>query len=215
MIQDTPTAATRAVQASSVVITCSALLREIRAISQANGWSHIEAQCITSELHNHPEKIPGAVKALIDVAKEKGQQIFVAYGDCGTGGRLDALLEAEGVARVPGAHCYEFFSGGEGFARFHDAEPGTFYLTDFLVRHFDRLVIRGLGLDRKPELQPLYFGNYTRLLYIAQTQDPDLRARAQAAADRLGLTYQYHYGGSGELGAALADFNSRIAVTQQ
>jgi len=207
-------ATTRAEPASSVVITCSALLREIREVSQANGWSHIEAQCITSELHNRPEKIPAAVKTLIDAAKDKGQQIFVAYGDCGTGGRLDALLEAEGVARIPGAHCYEFFSGGERFAHFHDAEPGTFYLTDFLVRHFDRLVIRGLGLDRKPELQPLYFGNYKRLLYIAQSEDPELQARAQAAADRLGLAYEYHYGGSGELGTALANFNRLIAVKQ-
>lgn len=209
-----PSLTATAEQAPAVVITCSALLREIREVSLANGWSLLEAQCITSELHNRPEKIPAAVKALIDAAKEKGQQIFVAYGDCGTGGRLDALLESEGVSRIPGAHCYEFFSGGERFARFHDEQPGTFYLTDFLVRHFDRLVIRGLGLDRKPELQPLYFGHYTRLLYIAQTEDAELQERAQAAADRLGLAYEYHFGGSGELGTALADFSRQIAVKQ-
>ncbi len=197
---------------SAVVITCSALLREIHSLTRANGWEHLQAKTISAELHNHPEKIPGAVKALIDESKAEGHQVFVAYGDCGTGGLLDAVLQQEGVERIPGAHCYEFYSGTEQFAEFHEAELGTFYLTDFLVRHFDRLVIRGLGLDRKPELEPLYFGHYRKLLYIAQSVDPELRQQAEAAAQRLGLRFEYHYAGSGDLGAALHNFNRRIAV---
>lgn len=198
--------------ATAVVITCSALLREINDICRANGWSHIETQTITAELHNYPDKIPAAVKQHIDSAKAKGQQIFVAYGDCGTGGLLDAMLEKEGIERIPGAHCYEFFSGKETFNHFHESELGTFYLTDFLVRHFDRLVIRGLGLDKKPELEPLYFGHYRKLLYIAQSNNDELKHQAQAAADRLGLTFEYYAGGSGDLGTSLSAFNRRIAV---
>lgn len=198
--------------APAVVITCSALLREIVAICRANGWTHLQPQCISSELHNYPERIPGAVKELIDVAKQQGQQVFVAYADCGTGGLLDRLLEEEGVERIPGAHCYEFFSGADRFAGFHDAEPGTFYLTDFLVRHFDRLVIRGLGLDRKPELEPLYFGNYRKLLYMAQAEDPKLKEQAKAAAQRLGLEFVYHHVGHGDMETALESFNQRIEV---
>ncbi|MCV6611252.1 MAG: DUF1638 domain-containing protein [Amphritea sp.] len=198
--------------ASAVVITCSALYRDITNLCRANGWSHLDVQCITAELHNRPEKITGAVKELIDAAKQKQQDVFVAYGDCGTGGQLDTLLEAEGVDRIPGAHCYEFFSGADRFAEFSEAEIGTFYLTDFLVRHFDRLVIRGLGIDKRPELESMYFGHYRKLLYIAQSHDPDLVERAKAAAERLGVEYEYFYGGSGELGTALEDFNRRIAV---
>jgi len=202
------------VDAPAVVITCSALLREITEISRANGWTHIQTQSITAELHNRPEKIPAAVKERIDVAKAKGQQVFVAYGDCGTGGLLDAMLDEEGVDRIPGAHCYEFFSGRDTFKRFHEEELGTFYLTDFLVRHFDRLVIRGLGLDRKPELEPFYFGHYRKLLYIAQSNDDGLKQKAQAAADRLGLEFEYYAGGSGDLGASLEAFNRKIPAVE-
>lgn len=196
----------------AVVIACSALLREIQALIKANGWSHLEVAAISAELHNRPDRIPGEVAALIDAARTKGQRVFVAYGDCGTGGRLDALLEREGVERIPGPHCYQFFAGHEQFERFSEAEIGTFYLTDFLVRHFDRLVIRGLKLDQKPELQPLLFGHYRKLLYLAQTEDEDLQRRAQAAARRLGLDYAYHYTGSGGLNHSLQRFNRQLKV---
>lgn len=196
----------------AVIIACSALLREIQALTKANGWSHLEVATISAELHNRPERIPDAVQTLIEAAKRKGQTVFAAYGDCGTGGRLDALLEREGVERIPGAHCYQFYSGSEQFQQFEEAELGTFYLTDFLVRHFDRLVIRGLGLDRKPELEPLLFGHYRKLLYLAQSEDQELQQRAQAAAQRLGLRYAYHYTGSGELGRSLQRFNRQLSV---
>ncbi len=198
------------VRAPAVVITCAALMRELRTIFRANAWSHIEVICLSADLHSRPEKIPEAVKEAIEKSKARGQRIFVAYGDCGTGGRLDALLEAEGVARIPGNHCYEFFAGKRRFEQFQESEIGTFYLTDFLVRHFDRLVIRGLGLDKKPELEPLYFGHYRKLVYLAQTADSLLKERAQAAAHRLGLVYEYHYCGNGEMSRALVEF-SRVS----
>jgi len=200
-------------EAKAVIICCSALLREILQVNKINGWDHFDVQCISAELHNYPDKICDAIKALIDLAKTKQQQIFVAYADCGTGGLLDAMLLEEGVERIPGAHCYEFYAGNELFNTFQEAELGTFYLTDFLVRHFDRLVIRGLGLDKKPELEPLYFGHYRKLLYIAQAADEKLQIQAQQAAKRLGLEYQYHFSGSGDLGRSLQKFNAQIAVT--
>ena len=197
---------------TAVIICCSALMREINALSQVNGWQHIEVQCISAELHNYPDKITAAVKTLIDQAKVRGLAVFVAYADCGTGGLLDVMLEAEQVERIPGAHCYEFYLGAKLFDAFHQAELGTFYLTDFLVRHFDRLVIRGLGLDKKPELEPLYFGNYRKLVYIAQSHDQKLQQGARRAAARLGLQYHYHFSGSGDLGHSLRNFNQQIAV---
>ena len=191
----------------AVVIACAALVREIQALSRANGWSHLQVMALPAELHSRPQLIPPAVQAAIDSARRQGLRVLVAYGDCGTGGRLDALLQAEGVERIPGAHCYEFLSGSTLFEGFQDAEIGTFYVTDFLVRHFQRLVIRGLGLDRRPELAALCFGHYRRLLYLAQTRDPGLQQRARAAAERLGLEYVCHYTGSGELGRTLLNFN--------
>ena len=130
--------------------------------------------------------------------------MFVAYADCGTGGRLDAVLADEGVERLPGAHCYEFFAGSRAFEALAEEEPGTFYLTDFLARHFERLIVQGMGIDRHPELLPMLFGNYTRLVYLAQREDAELQARARAAAERLGLAYEYRFTGYGELETTLA-----------
>ena len=165
-----------------VVIACGALAREIVALKRLNGWSAMAVECLPPELHNRPEQIPAAVQAAIRSARERYARIFVAYADCGTGGRLDAVLEAEGVARLPGAHCYEFFAGAAVFAALSDEQPGTFYLTDFLVRHFDRLVIEGLGIDRHPELRNEYFRNYQRLLYLVQSPEAALSQAARAAA---------------------------------
>ena len=167
----------------------------------------MDLTCLPASLHNRPERIPGAVAARIRRARSDGyDRIFVAYADCGTGGLLDRVLEAEGVARLEGAHCYEVYAGRAAFAALADEEPGTFYLTDYLVRNFDRLVVRGLGLDRHPELLPLYFGNYRRLVYLAQTDDADLTARAEAAAARLGLAFERRLTGLGELTPTLAAF---------
>ena len=186
-----------------LVIACGALAREIVALKRLNGWSDMAVECLPPELHNRPERIPAAVQSAIRAARGRYARIFVAYADCGTGGMLDAMLSSEGIARLPGAHCYEFFATSAVFAELSQAEPGTFYLTDFLVRHFDRLVIEGLGLDRHPELLPEYFRNYRRLVYLVQAADASLSAVARAAAQRLGLAYEERHTGYGELASTL------------
>ena len=188
------------------MIACGALAREIAALRRANDWPHLDVKCLPADLHNHPRRIPGAVRDTIRANRGKYASIFVAYGDCGTGGELDAMLSREQVERIPGAHCYEFFAGSDTFATLADAEPGTFYLTDFLLRHFDRLVIRGLGLDRHPELAAQYFGNYRRLIYLAQVDAPERIAAARAASERLGLAFAHRVTGYGGLERSLRTF---------
>jgi hypothetical protein len=192
-----------------LVIACGALAREIAALRQANGWSSLDVVCLPPELHNRPEKIAGAVRGKIRELRQGYDGIFVAYADCGTRGELDAVLAEEGVERIPGAHCYEFFATPAAFAQLAEAEPGSFYLTDFLLRHFDRLVIEALGIDRHPELQSVYFGNYRRLVYLAQAPKPDAEAAAQKVADRLGLELVVRQTGYGGLGGSLAAFAGR------
>ena len=186
-----------------LVIACGALAHEITDVVQASGWQHVRVRCLPPELHNRPERIPQAVRQLIAENRSEHSRILVAYGDCGTGGMLDRVLEEEGVERIPGAHCYEFFAGSKAFAQLADAEPGTFYLTDFLARHFDRLVWRGLGLDRHPELKDAYFGNYRRLVLLAQREDEETTARARKAAERLGLGFERAVTGYGDLKRSL------------
>ncbi len=200
--------------ARGLVIACGALAREIAALRRANGWSALDVKCLPPELHNRPERIAGAVREQIRAHRDRYADIFVAYGDCGTGGALDAVLREEGVERIAGAHCYEFFASPSVFAALADAEPGTFYLTDFLLRHFDRLVIRGLGIDRHPELQATYFGNYRRLVYLGQAPQVESASEAQAIAARLGLEYQFHATGYGGLEKSLVAFVSRPRTVQ-
>ncbi|MDH3520206.1 MAG: DUF1638 domain-containing protein [Myxococcales bacterium] len=188
---------------SVLLIACGALAREITELQRLGGWEHVALDCLPALLHNRPDRIPDAVRKKIEAARDRYARIFVAYGDCGTGGRLDAVLDEYGVERLPGPHCYAFYSGEQAFGEISAAELGTFYLTDFLVRHFDALVFRGLGLDRHPELASVYFKNYRRLTYLAQTESAELQGTARACADRLGLEYHYHFTGLGPLGAAL------------
>ena len=186
-------------QARTLLIACGALARETLAAIEANGLRHVEVTCVSALLHNRPERIPEAVRAKIREHRAQYERIMVLYADCGTGGALDQVLAEEGVERIGGPHCYAFYAGQKVFDELADAEPGTFYLTDFLTRQFDTLVIEGLGIDRHPELLPLYFGNYRRLLYLAQTEDAALDARARAAADRLGLAFERRFTGLGGL----------------
>lgn len=186
-----------------LVIACGAIARELVRIQKLNGWTHIEFQCLPPELHNRPEKIPAAVVETIESRQEDYARVFVGYADCGTGGLLDRALVGTGVERIPGAHCYEFFAGSEVFHALAEEEPGSFYLTDFLVRHFDRLVWKGLGLDRQPELASLYFGNYKRVVYIAQAESETLQDMAAEQAERLGLAYEYRFRGDQPLSALL------------
>jgi hypothetical protein len=186
-----------------LIIACGALAHEITALRRANHWDDLHVRCLPAELHNRPEKIPGAVQAMIHESRSRYRAIFVAYADCGTGGMLDAVLREEGVERIPGAHCYEFFATAPVFAALAEAEPGTFYLTDFLLRHFERLVIQGLGLDRHPELFPTYFGNYRKLVYLAQAPTGESEEAGRAVAKRMGLDYEYRATGYGTLGDTL------------
>jgi hypothetical protein len=182
-----------------LLIGCGALAHEIMAVLRKSRWDGIEVQCLPAKLHNTPQLIPDAVRAKIREGRARFEQIFVLYGDCGTGGLLDEVLIEEGAERIAGAHCYEFFAGTEDFTALADDEPASFFLTDFLARHFDRLVIKGLGIDRHPELLPLYFGNYKRLVYLAQTHSAKHLAIARGAAERLGLAFEHRYTGYGDL----------------
>ena len=197
-----------------LVIACGALAREIIALRRANDWQGLEVKCLPAELHNHPERITAAVQRAIHAQRPHYHTLFVAYGDCGTGGRLDAMLAAENVERLPGAHCYEAFATAGVFAQLTDAEPGTFYLTDFLLRHFDRLVTRGLGLDRHPQLATEYFRHYRRLVYLAQTKNEVALERARTIAAQMGLSFEYRFTGYGDLGRSLARLqNSRESAS--
>ncbi|MFA9430388.1 DUF1638 domain-containing protein [Egicoccus sp. AB-alg2] len=172
------------------IIACGALARELTEVLRDAALGDVRVECLPAALHDRPERIPDLVRARVRSAKAAGEHVLVGYADCGTGGRLDAVCAEEGVERLPGAHCYELFAGPEVFAALHEREPGTFYVTDYLVRNFDRLVVAGLGLDRHPELQAVYFGNYRRLVHLAQHEDDDLDRRARAAAKRLGLVHE-------------------------
>ena len=187
----------------TLIIACGALAREIAALRRANQWTAVEVRCLPPELHNRPERIVPAVRKVIDTERSSYRNLFVAYADCGTGGMLDALLREEGIERLPGAHCYEFFASTNVFSALQDAEPGTFYLTDFLLRHFDRLVLEGLGIVAHPELAGEYFRNYRQLVYLAQAPSPGASDQARAIAERLGLEFQYRFTGYGDLGTRL------------
>jgi len=187
-----------------LVIACGAVARELLALIRLNGWQGFTVTCLPAIWHNRPERIAEGVRGKIRKYGAAYDRVIVAYGDCGTGGALDAVIEEEGAERISGPHCYSFYAGAEAFEGLQDEEIGTFYLTDYLVRHFDRLIIAGLGLDRHPDLLPVYFGNYRRVVYLAQTEDADLTARAEAAARRLGLDFERRHTGFGELGDFLA-----------
>jgi hypothetical protein len=184
-----------------LIVGCGALAREL--VELTRGLPNVDISCLPATLHNRPGGIPAAVRDRIRRRRAGYDRVFVAYADCGTGGLLDHVIEEEGVERLPGAHCYEFFAGRPAFASLTDEEPATFFLTDFLARNFDRLVWRGLGLDRHPELRDDYFRNYRRLVYLAQTDNPELVALARRAAARLGLEFELRSTGYGELGTAI------------
>jgi len=194
-----------AVPTRLVIVGCGALARELLALTA--GIPGVRVEGVDARLHMRPEKIADAVAAKVAVVRERyggDVGIFVGYADCGTGGALDAYLEREGIGRIEGAHCFEFYAGSAAYAASQDEEVGTFYLTDFLARQFETIILAGLGLDRHPELLPAYFGNYRRLVYLAQTDDPELTARARAAADHLGLSFERRLTGYGELATSLA-----------
>lgn len=187
-----------------LLIACGALAREIIALKDANGWSHMDLTCLPAILHNHPEKITDAVEAAVLKHRDAYDRIFVVYADCGTGGHLKTACDRLGVDMVEGPHCYSFFEGNQTFAANTEDEFTAFYLTDFLARQFDAFIWKPLGMDRHPDLRQMYFGNYTKLVYQAQTDNPDLTVRAQEIAGRLGLEFERRYTGYGDLDGTLA-----------
>lgn len=192
---------------SVLVLACGALANEITAIIRTNTLDHITLTCLPAILHNSPEKIPDAVEDALTKHKEQFDQVFLAYADCGTGGRLAEICTRHGIEMIQGPHCYSFFEGTDAFAARAENDIDTFYLTDFLARGFENFVMKPLGLDRHPELRDMYFGHYNRLVYLAQTDNPDLDAMAQDAAKRLGLEYSRQMTGYGELETAVIGAN--------
>ncbi|WP_412556557.1 DUF1638 domain-containing protein [Sulfitobacter pontiacus] len=186
-----------------LLIACGALAREILDLKEANGWSHLDLTCLPAKLHLYPEKITDEVRAAVEKHRDKYDDIFVVYADCGTGGLLEAECEKLGVQMVSGPHCYSFFEGNDRFSQISEDEITTFYLTDFLVRQFDAFIIKPMGLDRHPDLRDMYFGNYEKLVYQAQTDDPALTAKAKTCADRLGLAFERRFTGYGDLARTL------------
>ena len=190
-------------KARLLVIACGALAHEIVWLQRLNNWNQIELQCLDAELHNRPKLIPQKLRDKIQENLGQYQSIFVAYADCGTGGEIDRVLEEENIERLPGAHCYSFYATEERFSELAEQELGTFYLTDFLVEHFDRIMIKGLKLDRHPELRDQYFANYTRVIYLSQRQDAELVNKAKVAAEFLGLGFRHLHTGYGDLDSSL------------
>ncbi len=191
-------------QARVLLIACGALAREIVDVIERNKWRAFDIQCLPAKWHNTPQFIVPGVREKIRAAKGHYDNIYVLYGDCGTGGLLDTMLKEEEVERIDGPHCYAFYSGNAAFAKTAEDEFTAFYLTDYLARHFDKLIWEGLGLDRHPELLIDYFQHYTKIVYLAQTSDADLQRKAEVAASKLGLTYEYRFTGYGELETEIA-----------
>jgi hypothetical protein len=179
------------------VIACGAIAREIITICRANGLKHIDLVCLPAIWHVYPEKIAPAMREAISDARREG------YAECGTQGQLDKICAEEGIERIGGPHCYSFFTGNQEFAANTDTEFTAFYLTDLLARQFEAFVIEPLKLDKHPELIEMVFGNYTKIVYLAQTEDSELQKKAKWAADYLGLAYEYRFTGYGDLTPAI------------
>ena len=186
-----------------LLIACGALAHEVLAVIKANGWGHMDLQCLPAKLHLYPDKITAEVERVVRACRAAYKTIFILYADCGTGGLLQQKCKELGVEMIEGPHCYSFFEGNAQFATHLDTEFTAFYLTDFLVRQFDAFVWRPMGLDRHPQLRDMYFGNYTTLIYQAQTNDAGLDAKAEDCARRLGLAYERRFTGYGDLATVM------------
>ena len=186
-----------------LIIGCGAIAHEVSEIIELNNWDNVRLQCLNAELHNTPKILPRNIKEAIDSNINDYSKIFLAYADCGTGGLIDLLLKDYDIERLDGAHCYEFYSGSSVFKELSEKEIGTFYLTDFLVKNFDRLVIEGLGIQKYPSLKEDYFRNYKNVVYLAQLQDNVLESKARECADYLNLEFSVHFTGLKNLGNQL------------
>lgn len=197
-----------------LVIACGMIAREVLAVRERMGLDHLELTCLPAEFHYRPARIPPALDTAITRAREEGyRHIFVGYADCGTGGRIDRICEKHGVERIAGPHCFAFYQGLDAFAAIGEGDMLSFYMTDFLCRHFEAFFLKPLRLDRHPELVKDYFGNYEKLVYLAQTDDPALEKVAREAAAFLGLAYERRFTGYGDLATALAGVAARAPAT--
>ena len=200
------------------IIACGALAKELLAIKKINQWQHFNIECLPAIYHASPELIPDAVEEKItQIHAQNSEEILIAYGDCGTGGKLDRVISKNikkgiKVSRLPGAHCYQFFAGNEVFNALHEADIGCFYLTDFLTQHFDTYVWKMLGLDRKPELLDLYFAHYNKVIFLAQTDNPELTKKAKQAANRLGLTFERIFTAYGDMESSLQNTEYHVSI---
>ncbi len=187
-----------------LILACGALAKEIAVLIHLNGWTHLKTRYLPAILHNTPEKITEQLRMVLQSSQTKFSKIFIGYADCGTGGKIDSLLDEFDVQRLPGAHCYEFFAGKQTFAEIIKEEIGSYFLTDFLVKAFEKLVWQGMKIDRHPELLPIYFKHYKKLVYLAQSENQELQTQAYEIAGRLGLVYEKRFTGYGELEHSLA-----------
>ncbi|MGH6760102.1 MAG: DUF1638 domain-containing protein [Phyllobacterium sp.] len=186
------------------IIACGMIAREILAIQKQFGLDHIELKCLPAMYHHYPQKIAPAIDRAIQRAKRDGiDNIFIGYADCGTGGELDRVCAKHNVERIAGPHCFSFYTGNDFFASRSDEDMTSFFMTDFLARHFEAFMVKPLGLDRYPELRDMYFSNYRKMVYIAQTDDPILTAKAEIAAAFLGLEFERRFTGYGDLTTAI------------
>lgn len=186
------------------IIACGMIAREIMAVNQQLGFDHIDLKCLPAQYHHHPEMIAPEMDKAIEKARQEGfENVFVGYADCGTGGELDKVCEKHGVERIEGPHCFSFYMGNDTFRESDEEYLTTFFITDFLARHFETFLKRPLGLDKHPELREIYFAHYTRALYLAQSEDETLEKNAREAADFLGLEYEYRFTGFGDLTQAI------------
>ena len=195
-----------------LILACGALAREIRDIARLHHLDNVTLECLPAIPLNRPMEIPDLVRDRLARARGEFDRILLGYADCGTAGELHDIAAQEGVEILPGAHCYQFFAGEHRFDQMHDDDPTAFYLTDYLVKHFDRLIMGNLGIDAHPELRDLYFGNYTKMIYLAQTDDPALDEQAQACADTLGLTFERIHTNYGDLEPAVVEIATKGAA---
>ncbi len=195
----------------TLIIACGALSHEIVELIRINNWHHLELTCLPAKYHHTPEKIPAAMASKIRQNKSKYKNIYVMYGDCGTGGDLDRVLEREGATRIPGPHCFSFFAGNDRYEHWGENDITTFYLTDFFCEHFDKFVWQALGLDRRDDMVEFVFGNYKKVVFIAQTENLELQDKARAIADKLNLNYEYRFTGYGDMQTSMAEIPVRLA----
>ncbi len=196
-----------------LILACGALAREIRDITRLHEFDNVTMECLPASLHNRPHSIPDAVRDRLSRADGQYDRVLLGYADCGTAGELADICAEAGIEMLPGAHCYQFYAGQQQFLDMHDNDPTAFYLTDYLVKHFERLIMDGLGIEAHPELRDAYFGNYTKMIYLAQTNDPSLDARAEAAAARLALAYERVATTYGDLEPAVVHISSPTKST--